>query len=97
MKKVILLGFVSIVAVLLVIWGPDGRDLYLLQKHFENSNQAAELDGGHGLACPMSASPAMASKGIHRISGIQVWPGSRLPISRPSFRISPAERAAIRT
>lgn len=46
MKKVILLGFVSIVAVLLVIWGPDGRELYLLQKHFENSNQAAELDGG---------------------------------------------------
>ncbi|WP_187806491.1 c-type cytochrome [Aquipseudomonas alcaligenes] len=46
MKKIILLGFVASVSVLLVIWGPELRDLYLLQKYFDASSHAAEVDGG---------------------------------------------------
>jgi cytochrome c553 len=46
MKKIILLGFIVSIAALLIIWGPDVRDLYLLQKYFDASSHAAEVDGG---------------------------------------------------
>jgi cytochrome c553 len=46
MKKLILLGVMLSVAVAVVVWGPEVRDIYLLQKHFDAANQAAEVDGG---------------------------------------------------
>ena len=71
MKKSILLGFASIVAVSLFIWGPELRDLYLLQKHFETSTQAAELDGG---AWPRLSDVCISCHGVKGDSQNQMYP-----------------------
>lgn len=46
MKKLIVLGVVTVVAVLLAVYGRDGLDLYRLMGHIETSSEAKQTDGG---------------------------------------------------